>query len=95
MKRYSDDWTGNPRQKRELPLMKVFKSANSGVREMVTASGQINANLHTLVHKVVVRGPKVQGEKAPAKEKDVAKEEKAKGKESREGLATETIKEQR
>jgi hypothetical protein len=48
-----------------------------------------------LVHKVVVRGPKVQGEKGPAKEKDVAKEEKAKGKESREGLATETIKEQR
>jgi hypothetical protein len=61
---------------------------------MDTVSGETNADSCTLVHKVVVRGSKVQEEKDLAKGKAKAKE-KPKEKEKPGDWETETIKGQR
>ena len=54
--------------------MKLDKYANIGAPVTGTANGLTNANSYTLVHKVVVRGSKVQEEKDLAKERAEAKE---------------------
>ena len=74
-------WTANPLLLKECLQRKQRKYVKIGALVMDTVSGATNADSCTLVHKVVVKGSKVQEEKDLAKAKAEAKEKaKEKGK---------------